>query len=390
MTEYSDGSKKDIAAVGAGNYPLRGAAERAPDLPDSTEIKMRTFMARTGCFWCVILAVICLSTRSVWAEAEEADAGPAAPIATPTSGDDNNKLGIGLFSRFPIRVSANVQGGYDDNVDTVNSGFGTHGSAFINASLVLSVEVGTPRTNLNLSTNTGFNYFFSEATNQYEPDLNLKLLLNHKVSPRLALTVDAFMAYQTEPNFEYALGTNRRAGNYFLTQDRLGVDYAWAPRFVTRSSWSFVAVQYDDLATGAFEDRIGNTFGNEFRFLLWPTTNLVAEYRFEFIDYQHLSARNSTTHYLLAGVDHAFSPRLTANFRLGAQFADYNGVGSEDSPYFESTVNYKFGKDTSASWVNSYGIQGGDIATSPTRTTFHTGILGQHNLTARVSASLGL
>jgi hypothetical protein len=338
-------------------------------------------MARTGWFPCIIVAGICLTAVSAWAEGE-------APGGSNAGGDENNKLGIGIFSRFPIRVSASVQGGYDDNVDTTSAG--TQGSGFISASLVLTAEVGTPRTNLSLSTNTGFNYFFSQVNNQYEPNLNLKLLLNHKASPRLIFSVDAYMAYQTEPNFQYALGTNRRAGNYFITQDKLGVDYAWAPRFVTRTSWSLAAVQYDDISTGIFEDRIDNTFGNEFRFLIWPTTNVIFEYRFDFSNYQHMSERNSTQHFVLAGVDHQFTPRLTANFRTGAQFAHYNGAGDQDSPYFESTVSYKLGKDTSASWVTNYGIQGGDIATSPTRTTFHTGVIGQHNLTARVSASLAI
>jgi hypothetical protein len=140
---------------------------------------------------------------------------------------------------------------------------------------------------------------------------------------------------------------------------------------------------------------------------------MVVEYRFEVVNYSHdgevifpatidpitgvqtspavLLQRDSTTHYLLAGFDHAFSSRLSANFRGGAQLRDYeNTVGVRTSPYFEGTVNYVLGKDTSVSWNAHYGIEEGDVVFNPTRTTFRTGVQGKHNLTARISASLSI
>ena len=63
-------------------------------------------------------------------------------------------------------------------------------------------------------------------------------------------------------------------------------------------------------------------------------------------------------------------------------------MGEQNSPYFESTVEYKLGKDTAVSWTTHYGIEQGNVSTNPTHRSFRTGITGNHNLTARVSAKL--
>src|SRR5207248_3199715 len=126
---------------------------------------------------------------------------------------------------------------------------------------------------LSLSTTAGFTYYDNTGSNlsdQYEPNFNLTLTLTHKASLRLSLAFTGTAVYQTEPDFQYGLGTNRRAGNYFYTSDRIAATYLWAPRFSTSTSYSFVAVKYDEIAVGFFEDRIENTIGNEFRFLLLP------------------------------------------------------------------------------------------------------------------------
>ena len=67
-------------------------------------------------------------------------------------------------------------------------------------------------------------------------------------------------------------------------------------------------IWYPESATGDFENRFEHTFGNEFRFLLWPTTTLVGEYRLGIQDYLTNSARDSTTHFLPGRVRSQFQP----------------------------------------------------------------------------------
>jgi hypothetical protein len=327
-----------------------------------------------------------LSCTVVLAEGESAG-GTSSVTSSSDSGSTPN-LGLGIFSRFPLNISMSVHGGYDDNVNTAPSG-SEQSSLFSTVGLVVGYNLDSPRTKVSLASNFGFTYYSNVDSNAFEPNLNITLTLNHKVSPRLGISVSSFTVYQSEPDFQYGLGTNRRAGNYFSTQDKITASYAWAPRFSTATSYTIGVVYYDEIATGMFEDRVDNTFGNEFRFLIWPTTNLVGEYRFEALTYQHID-RDSTTHFLLAGFDHAFSPRLAAIFRGGAEVRHYQTVGTNTSPYFESTVTYVLGKDTSVAWSTSYRIEEGDIQFNPTRKSFRTGIQGRHNLTARISASLSM
>ncbi|HJX25570.1 MAG TPA: outer membrane beta-barrel protein, partial [Chthoniobacterales bacterium] len=98
--------------------------------------------------------------------------------------------------------------------------------------------------------------------------------------------------------------------------------------------------------------------------------------------------RDSTTNFVLAGFDHNFSPRLSMSFRGGAEFRIYDAGGDQSSPYFEGTLNYAVGKDTSLSWTNRYAIEEPDVPLNPSRTTFRAGLSLKHNFTARISGTL--
>jgi hypothetical protein len=301
-------------------------------------------------------------------------------------------LGTGLFSPLPFKLSLDVGGGYDDNV-TTSKAF-KHGSAFTNGDLGITYDFGSPRTKLSLGTGAGVTYYFDNvkipgvSTNDYDINAYLKFSLVHQASERLTLSTVDYLTYQTEPDFSMAQGLNRRGGNYFFTDDKFTANYLWSPRFATATSYTLGALHYDDYAVGFFEDRWENTFGNEFRFLLAPPTTLVAEYRFELVTYEHI-ARDSNTHFALGGIDHTFDPRLNVSLRGGAEFRDYQDGGDKTSPYFEGTLNYVVGKQTTVSWINRYAIEESDVFLSQGRETFRTGLAIKHDLTARITGTLG-
>ena len=406
MTEAAANSKKDIAAVFAAAYPPPGRrGETASDCP-IRERTMRIFVARSGRVLLAVAIFNLLPLARLFAEGETAaDGATAAASSSGTGSSDSgstSNVGLGTFSRLPFNISASVYGGYDDNPNTAADGSPKQDSWFTSVAVIADLKLETPRTKLDLSSNFGFTYYTSLSNNQLEPNINLTVNLTHKLSSRLTLGITSSSAYQTEPDFQYGLGTNRRAGNYFYTSNNFSASYAWVPRFSTVTSYGITYIKYDDIASGLFEDRAENTFGNQFRFLILPTTNLVGEYRFQVVSYLHEGdvipgslppvrvERDSTTHFLLGGFDHAFSPRLTATFRGGVELRDYESVGEKDSPYFESTVSYLLGKDTSVQWYTRYGVEEGDIQFNPTRTSFRTGLQGRHNLTARISASFSV
>jgi hypothetical protein len=347
---------------------------------------MRNSKALRGLFLILATTLICLNSPSARANGAEVSTTAAEPKP------DSNDLGAGLFSRLPFQVSLSLTGGYDDNVTT--SEIAPQSSWFTNIGGSLTYNFGDPRTKLSLQLGAAYTYYWDKirsvgvGNNDYDISTNLGFSLVHKATPRLTLSATGYLTYQTEPDFSLALGSNRRSGNYFYTQDKFSLAYLWTSRFSTATSYTVTAIRYDEQSIAFFEDRIENIFGNEFRFLLWPTTSVVAEYRYQIVTYDSIN-RDSTTHFTLAGFDHSFSTRLNISFRGGAEFRDYDLGGDRTSPYFEGTLNYAVGKQTSIAWTNRYAIEEPDIVENQSRETFRTGLRLKHDFTARVSGTLG-
>jgi hypothetical protein len=243
-----------------------------------------------------------------------------------------------------------------------------------------------------LDTSAGITYYYQHISNQnYDINLSGHFVLQYKATPRLTLGSDVLVAYLTEPSFNYAVGLNTRAGNYFYTLDRFSASYLWAPRFSTLTHYTLTVINYDDNSVGNLQDRVENHFGNEFRFLLTPITALIGEYRLELVSYtQAQNPLDSTTHFVLGGFDHTFNPYLTVSVRAGAQFRSYSDGGTRNSPYVEANLNYAVGRRTTISWTNRYGLEEPNVSTASNPTVFRTGLEGKFNLTPRIITTLGL
>jgi hypothetical protein len=275
-------------------------------------------------------------------------------------------------------------------------------------------DFGGPRTQLSLNVGGGITYYFDRSNedddfvdlgdddfDDYDFNFHAGFSITHKATPRLTLAATLYASYQSQPDFttfnSSTISVGRQSQDFFFSSNRFSVGYAWTPRFATATSYTLGIINYDDDVVSVFEDRWEHTFGNEFRFLVLPTTTVVAEYRFGIVDYDAALARgrNSTSHYLLAGVDHSFSPRFNASFRAGVEFRDFefdglglNGERDQTAPYFESTVNYALAQGTSISWTTRYSLEEPDVPESFSRQTFRTALAVRHQFTSRIAAGL--
>ena len=300
--------------------------------------------------------------------------------------DTGSTDGSGRFSKIPFHVSVGVRVGYDDNV--YSSSVDTKGSGYVNSSLGVTYDFGNARTKISLSSGGGVSYYFDRQSDRsYDLNSFLSLTLTHRATPRLTLGATVYAAYQSEPNFAFNLSTNRRSGDFFFTSDRFTVAYQIAPRWSSVTGYTLGLVKYQDSAIGAAQDRLEHTLSEEIKYLILPTTSAVAEYRFGIVDYDRF-ARDSTTHFLLAGVDHSFTPRLGVSARGGVEFRSYEENGDHTSPYFEGTLSYALAPRSSISWTNRYSIEEPDVPGSPMRTTFRTGLQVSYAVTPRITATL--
>ena len=307
-------------------------------------------------------------------------------------------LGTGKFAAFPFHVSVTARGGYDDNVNL--SEFDKQGSPFASIQLGLTYNFGSPRTVLSLSAGGGFTFYTNNIDNGnsdgFDANGYIAFNISHKASTRLTLSASTYLTYQSQPDFQtfnFGGGNfNSQSQDYFFTVDKFTGLYAWTPRFSTATSFTFGYTDYIDDISSSFEDRFEYTFGNEFRFLCWPTTTLVLDYRYGIVDYVQNDLRNSNSNYFLAGFDHNFSPRFNMSLRAGVEIRDFTGnipnQGDETSPYAEATVNYAVAQNTRVSWTARYALAQPNVQTVLTTTTFRTGLSVKHNFTSRISGGL--
>lgn len=295
--------------------------------------------------------------------------------------------GLGNYSAPPFLVSISVRSGYDDNVNT--SSIIPDESWFTNVGASLSYTFGDPRTRFDLAAGGGVTYYFDRIGNDdYDTNFYLGFSLTHKASARLTLSATTYASYQQQPDFSLFLGLNRRSGAYFYSRDKFTATYLWTPRFSTATSYTLGVIRYDDSAIAAFTDRFENTVGNEFRFLLYPTTTVVGEYRFQIVTFDDI-ARDSMSHFFLAGFDQRFNPRLDSSFRGGIELRSYEDSGDSRSPYFEGAVNYALSKDSTVAWTTRYAIEESDVLLNRSRSTFRTGLRAKYSFTQRISGTLG-
>ncbi|MEP6808699.1 MAG: outer membrane beta-barrel protein [Chthoniobacterales bacterium] len=319
--------------------------------------------------------------------------------------EDNSKsdLGLGKFSTSPFHVTVSVRGGYDDNVNLTH--FNPQSSFFTNVGLGLTYDFGSPRTRISLTSGASFTYYFdrtdsvSGTSDNFDVNVYASFGITHRVNPRLTLSANMYATYQSQPDFQsFANGGfnfSRQSQNFFFTVNKFSLGYSWTPRFSTVTSYTLGYTNYDDDIVSVFEDRFEHTIGNEFRFLVLPTTTAVAEYRFGAVNYIETDGRDSTSNYFLLGVDHSFSPRLNLSVRGGVELRSYddNGAfgangGDQTSPYGELTVNYAIAQNTSISWTNRYSIEQSDIPELISRQTYRTAVSIRHNFTSRITAGL--
>jgi hypothetical protein len=241
-----------------------------------------------------------------------------------------------------------------------------------------------------------FNQYF-DVSGQNETAGNVTMSLTHNFSSRLSFYASVYGAYQNEPNFTSNVGLQNVRTPYFDTVDILSLTYHWSLRLSMVTSYTFERVQYFSSSNGnsqnvvqntSAQNRVQNTFGEEFQFSLTSRTVLVGEYRFEAIDYE-TAPLNSTTNFLLAGVNHNLTEHLMVHVRGGESFRSLENDGDMASPYFEGTLGY-VRSNHSLNWTASYGYESPTATGATTTKTWRTGLNLTYDLTSRLSSTTGV
>ena len=348
----------------------------SPVAPVAARFKM-SCMSRTR-----VLALALTLSLLFWLG--RGDARAAEPVVETVTESETttsaSATGDHVQSLFPFLISLGVHAGYDSNSQTTSN---SQGSAFASEELTVSYDRTHGATQIGLVAGLAVIERFSRNT-----DVNalLNLTASHQISPRLSLSGSIDSAYRAEPDFSSDVGPNQRAGNYFRSSEQIAATYRWTDRFSTVTSYSFRLIRYENSTTAFFTDRNEHTIGEEFRFDLSRQTVLLADYRFLVVDYDSVP-RDSTTHFLLAGVEQTFSRRLTAQLRAGASLRSFDEGEDSTDPNVEGSASYALGRDSSLTWNIRYGVEEPGIQEAMSRETFRTGLQFAYRFTPKISSA---
>lgn len=294
------------------------------------------------------------------------------------------------LAEIPLRWSLTTSMGYDTNVNTTSGGAG---SALTQASLSVSKDLRTARTQVSVVLAAGVIHYIDRmdgAPNDYTGSIVVSL--HHSVSERLTLSAAVNASYLAEPEFATDLGPARRA-NYFSTSDNFTASYKLSPRLSIDSVYRLGLVKYEDQLVSLVQDRVDYTLEESFHYSWSPRTALTVEYTYGLIDYDTFP-RDSSTQTVVGGLDYQISPLLKATIRGGASFRKLKVGNSQTTinPDGSASLAYALGRSTSVSWTIGYSIEEPDFSETLSQTTFRTrtGLQLSYQFTRLLSANLGL
>jgi putative beta-barrel porin BBP2 len=301
--------------------------------------------------------------------------------------------GIGWLPAVPLQITAGVDTGYDDNVTLSPSG---KGSLFAAENIVLTYDRPGERTQFYLLGVGHFTQNF-DVTGLNEKSGNVTMALTHNFSTRLSFYASVYGTYQNQPNFQSNVGPQNVVSPFFDTVDIFALTYHWSSRLSLVTSYTFERVQYFSSSNGnsqngvqntSAQNRIQNTFSEALQFSLTSRTVLVGEYRFETINYD-TAPIDSTTHFVLAGINHNLTEHLIVHVLAGESFRSLENAGDSALPNFEGSLGY-VRSNHSLNWLTSYGFEAPTTGGATTTKTLRTGLNLTYGLTSRLSSVAGV
>jgi len=297
-----------------------------------------------------------------------------------------SSLGEGADLLPPIDFDLTIQQGYTDNVYNRAE---KKGSFKTEMTLGVNVLLSRSRTFLNFDARAGAVYYWSEARRPLVPRGDLSLSYAYKLTPRLTFTARVSAGYYDQPNLTLPnTSVLINGGDYFVGNSLFDLTYRWSQLFSTTTSLRLSTQLYRE-SRWQGSDYFSFTIGQSFRYIYSPLLSGVLDFRYGQVFFDD-STRNATNEFLLAGFDYRWTSRLSASFRGGAQFRQFDLAGADDavSPYFEASLGYRYGRGSFIHWVSSFGLEEG-YTSQQRNQSLRSGLYITQVLTPRINGRLG-
>ncbi|MCW0218518.1 MAG: outer membrane beta-barrel protein [Prosthecobacter sp.] len=292
----------------------------------------------------------------------------------------------------PLTWSLTTRGGYDSLSYTVPSPFlQDFESYYAQAGVGMTYADSDPTTPWNIAMDMGVIHYLDGIPRYDDTFYNARVAFNiaHQISQRLKISNNFYLTYEAEPNVATGASTTLYNGQYLYGFENFNVSYAWSQRFSTTTSITIDGIAYQDDAVSSLEDRLSVLIAQQFSYALTKRTSLAAEYRYRITDYRERDDVDAQSHFALAGVDHAWSERVTSSFRAGAEFFKSDRA-ENTSPYAEVALSYQAARRTSARWFGSVGYDSSEIGGYDSRYAIRTGLNVNHQINKKLAINGGV
>ena len=283
---------------------------------------------------------------------------------------------------------------YDDNV---SPGFGDkESSGGFNPYVGVSFVSLTPQTTWDVYARLGLVYYFDapESMDDINSQSRAGVNLTHRFSERLRFSSRNFVSYELEPDYSYGYASSRQSGAYFFWKSDNSIGYRWTERVATYSGLRLTGTTYADVENN---DRFTWELYHQFRYQYSPQTVLTGDYRYGQTLGDGVSS-DSTNQYILAGIEHRFSPNTIGIVRAGIQLRDVEDGSSNSSPYVEFALNSQMNQQLQIRSFARYAIEDYDTVQSfgstlvefDDRQTLRFGISGDYVISPKLSLFGGI
>ena len=282
---------------------------------------------------------------------------------------------------LPLSYTVGASFGYDDNPNPLTGG-GDQESTYVSGFVQANWTSVTPQTTWDVYARLGVRYYFEDfdapagfsEPDQDSYDARVGVNLTHRVSERLRFSSRNFLAYETEPDYDFGIGADVRSGQYFRWSTQNSVGYRWSDRFATVTGIDFSGITYDDLDDSDYNQL---TFRQQFRYRTDPATVLTAGYRYTITD---SDTGDSNSHIITGGIERRISPVSAIVLRAGVQITDPDNGSNNTTPFVEAALRSQLTEQLGANVFVRYSQE-----------DFNRGINGgifEENQTVRVGAKL--
>jgi opacity protein-like surface antigen len=303
-------------------------------------------------------------------------------------------------ANIPFSVTASARAGYD-SIKYSSLGQQDVETYFLQSGVGLRYGKNDRVTPWNVGVDLGVTHYLDSAERGKDTFYNTRASFNisHQFSRRLTVGNNFYATYEIEPDYGAGVTSGRRSGQYIYGYNNTSLAYAWTRRISTTTGYTIDGIKYiDDKDLAGLEDRLSHTFSQQVSYALSRRTSLTAEYRFRMVDYdssprgiagENFVNPDSTSHFVLIGVDQAWSDRLTASVRAGVELYQSDRA-SETAPYVEGALNYAISRKTNLRWFVQAGYDGSELGMFSSRYSYRSGLTVSHQFTRRLNGYGGL